>query len=175
MLCFSACGAPSVAPRATPKGDVASKAAPKSDAPLTAFEEDGRYGYRDASGVVIGPRYDVAMEFTKGGIAAVADKDGWHIIDREGTHLMTPFIFDNGPDDFVEGLARFVEDGKIGFHDENGSVVIAARFDFVRSFEGGKARACDGCESVADGEHSKLEGGQWFWIDAQGRRIDEAP
>ena len=42
------------------------------------------------------------------------------IFDREGHFLYSSFWFDNGPDYYVEGLRRFVENGKMGFADRNG-------------------------------------------------------
>ncbi|WP_201093215.1 WG repeat-containing protein [Thiocystis minor] len=38
---------------------------------------------------------------------------------------------------------------------------------------------CRGCRPIQDGEHTRLSGGRWGWIDRQGRevvpvRLDEA-
>ena len=88
---------------------------------LSAFEDpaSGLWGYRDARGaVVIEPRFLVAQDFSAHGIAAVADAVGWKIIDQRGAVLIPqPYLVDNGPDPFQEGLARFVEGGRIGFFD----------------------------------------------------------
>jgi hypothetical protein len=89
---------------------------------LVAFEEDGKWGYKNASGqVVIKPRFHMANDFLPEGIAAVTDDRGWGYIDTKGRVVIRPFVFDNGPDYFREGLARFELRGKFGFFDKKGS------------------------------------------------------
>jgi WG containing repeat len=138
-------------------------------APPVPFEKDGLWGYRSGKTVVIQPAYQVADGFSKQGIAAVVDANGWAYIDVKGRVLVRPFVFDNGPDDFREGLARCVEDHKVGFFDESGRIVIAPRFTFARPFSHGRAEVCTGCAEEKDGEHSRFVGGRWFAIDRTGR------
>ena len=78
--------------------------------------------------------------------------------------------FDNGPDYFVAGLARTIQDGKVGFFDEDLAIVIAPRWDFAFPFEGETAVVCDGCTSreIGDG-HREVFGGRWGAIDRRGR------
>ena len=138
----------------------------------SAFEDpvSGLWGYRDARGaVVIEPRFLVAQDFSVHGIAAVADAVGWRIIDQRGAVLIPqPYLVDNGPDPFLEGLARFVESGRLGFYDERGRVVIPARFVFVTPFSEGRAAFCEGCREQAEGEHRSVRGGRWGFIDRRG-------
>ena len=139
---------------------------------LKLFENDGLYGYMDQQNhIVIDARYPAAMEFSEYGIAAVADSSGWAYINELGNILIRPYIYDNGPDYFNEGLARYVEDGKIGFFDEYGKVVIKAQWDFAYPFEDGKAAICNGCKITADNEHSSVTGGEWGYIDKAGKII----
>lgn len=138
--------------------------------PLPVEDPDSDlWGYVDASGAAaIQPRYALATEFTAQGIAAVVDEDGWAWIDTRGEVLLRPFIFDNGPDDFFEGLSRYVEKGKIGFFDTSGSVVIPARFTFAAPFQDGRAAFCEGCTKVMYGEHYSYQGGAWGCVDHSG-------
>jgi hypothetical protein len=130
------------------------------------------WGYRKANGfVVIKPRFAVAQDFSAQGLAAVADDSGWKYIDRNGKVLIRPFLLDNGPDPFQEGLARFKKAGKFGFFDERGRVVIAPRFDFAAPFSEGRAAFCRGCREVAEGEHRSLNGGLWGFLDKMGRIV----
>jgi hypothetical protein len=79
--------------------------------------------------------------------------------------------FDNGADYFVEGLARTVRGGKVGFLNQNLEVVIEPRWDFAFPFENGRAVVCQGCrpEPVGpDHEHSSVEGGKWGVIGKDG-------
>lgn len=81
--------------------------------------------------------------------------------------------FDNGPDDFVEGLARTIREGRVGFVDEELEVVIARKWDFAFPFENGFARVCTGCSVVREpgDEHGTLLGGAWGLIDRAGRIV----
>jgi rRNA maturation protein Nop10 len=136
------------------------------------FEQEGLWGYRDAHGTVVIPaRYLVADPFSPEGIAAVADEKEWAIIDRTGKVLVHPFLFDNGPDEFHQRLARCVEDGKFGFFDKHGRIVIPPRFSYADPFSGGRAHVCFDCVKVSDGEHSRYEGKRWGWIDRKGREV----
>ncbi len=130
------------------------------------------YGYRDRTGrVVIPARYQIAGEFSRYGIAPVADESGWQYIDVAGRTVVRPFLVDNGPDDFQEGLARFQEGGRFGYFDERGRIVIQPQFDFAASFCGGRAAFCFGCVKTMDGEHSRYTGGKWGFIDREGRMV----
>jgi hypothetical protein len=77
--------------------------------------------------------------------------------------------FDNGADDFVEGLARTLQDGKVGFIDRELNVVVPPRWDFAFPFENGTAVVCDGCTLRPAGDgHREVVGGRWGVIDARG-------
>ncbi len=139
---------------------------------LSPFEKDGRWGYKTAQGeVAIEPRFVVAKAFSSEGIAAVVDDSGWAYIDRSGKIIIRPFVFDNGPDPFVEGLARFVAGSKLGFSDRRGHVVIPPGFTFAEPFSEGRAVVCDGCREVAEGEHKLFQGGRWGYINRAGKLV----
>jgi len=142
--------------------------------PVAFMNEEGFYGFRAADGsVLLEPQYRLAGDFSAHGIAEVVDDEGWAIIDTSGDVLLRPFVFDNGPDPFSDGLARFVENGKYGFFNEKGEVAIPARFDFAAPFYDGRAAFCQGCEKVHYGEHWSMEGGLWGCIDRQGKVVLE--
>ena len=139
---------------------------------LMPMEKDGLWGYVNESGrFVIEPTYLMAMDFTEGGIAAVVDKEGWVYINQRGEHLIRPFIYDNGPDYFHEGLARFIRGGKAGFFDIHGIVVIEAEYDFASPFSEGLAVVCMGCRLREAGEHFAVEGGRYGFIDRKGSLV----
>ncbi|MDB4990382.1 MAG: hypothetical protein JWN04_5560 [Myxococcaceae bacterium] len=56
-------------------------------------------------------------------------------------------LFGNGPDYFVEGLARTVRNSKVGFIDTALIERIAPRWDFAFPFEQGVAIVCQGCRA----------------------------
>jgi hypothetical protein len=136
---------------------------------LTAFEADGKWGYKDAQGkVIIRPRFALAEDFSPQGIAPVVDEAGWAYINAKGEIVLRPFVLDNGPDCFSEGVARFVSDGKLGFFNQSGKVVIEPGFDFAWPFSEGRAVVCQGCTEEAEGEYHVVTGGKWGFIDKRG-------
>jgi hypothetical protein len=142
-----------------------------AQAQLVPFEKGDLWGYKDRHGkVAIEPRYPMAGRFSRG-IAPVVIGDTWAYIDSTGKVIVRPFVYDNGPDYFHEGLARYVEDRKIGFFDRHGRIVIKAQFDFAEPFSHGRAKVCQGCRKVAAGEHFTMEGGKWGFIDRAGRLV----
>jgi hypothetical protein len=131
-----------------------------------------RWGYRDRRGeTVIAPVFSVAGPFSRHGIASAADDSGWVVIDVKGRILLRPFIFDNGPDDFSEDLARFTKEDKIGFYDRKGRALVPADYDFALPFSEGLAAVCRGCRQESDGEHRTVRGGSWGFIDRKGRVV----
>jgi hypothetical protein len=150
-----------------------SSAHPMEEVPV-AFEDEvlELWGYRDGTGrVVIPARFQIAGEFSRHGTAPVADETGWQVIDIAGRTLVRPFLVDNGPDDFREGLARFQEGGLFGYFDERGRIVIPPRFEFAAAFSEGRAAFCSGCREIREGEHRRYAGGKWGFIDWQGREV----
>jgi hypothetical protein len=102
--------------------------------------------------------------------AIAVEGRGLYFVNRSGK-TAPAFPFDNGPDYFVEGLARTVKDGKVGFVDADLNVVIAPVWDFASPFEHGVAAVCTGCVQVAEGEHHRYRGGKWGSIDRRGKIV----
>ncbi|MEM7180518.1 MAG: WG repeat-containing protein [Spirochaetota bacterium] len=141
---------------------------PTESPQLIIFQKGSLYGYKDPMGkVIISPDYMIAHEFQQE-VAHVADRQKWMVIDKKGKILFTPFIYDNGPDPFQEGLARFVQDDKIGYYTPLGQISVPPKFDFGYPFKNGKAKVCVGCKKKSYGEHYRYRGGKWFYIDARG-------
>lgn len=81
-------------------------------------------------------------------------------------------FFDNGPDYFEEGVARFISpEGKTGYINQDLQVVIPAVHDFASPFHEGKAYFCDGCKSVSEGEHQKIIDGNWGEMAKNGKTL----
>ncbi len=95
--------------------------------------------------------------------------DKWVAIDGQGNTLYDIVTFDNGPDYFKEGLVRAERNGKMGFANEYGQIVIPCKYDFAWPFEGGKAKVSFKVEEIADGEHTQVDSEMWFFIDRQGQ------
>lgn len=138
---------------------------------LIKFQLDNRWGYKDADGNVVIPAvYLFANDFNQSGTTAVFTDSGWVYINSSGSSLLTVLDVDNQPDKFSNGLARFVEQNKIGYFDESGSVIITPLYDFASSFEDGSALVCSECLVEKNGVQY-FSPGTWMKIDTTGKVI----
>lgn len=95
------------------------------------------------------------------GQSLIQDEQGWVYVNEKGKAVLRPFIYDNGPDYFEEGLARFVAKGKMGFHDQSLKIWIPARYDFAFPFVDGKAKVGMDCKLIPHGEHRSVHCQHW--------------
>jgi len=100
----------------------------------------------------IEPQYDHAMTFNDSCLAKVVSGDDHFFIRTDGTP-----VFHREAAGFSENRAWFEQDGKFGFIDTSGSVVIAPRFEEVYFFQQDRAPA-------------KLNG-LWGFIDSAGKVV----
>ena len=108
------------------------------------------------------------LQFSEKGLASIWTRQyGWLFVRRDGSTIPT-ITFDNGPDYFVEHLARYIDRGKVGFIDESGNVVIKAEYEHAFPFDNNYAVVCNGCKKISDGEHVALTGGTWGCINKKG-------
>ncbi|MGB2624201.1 MAG: WG repeat-containing protein [Candidatus Acidiferrum sp.] len=94
-------------------------------------------------------------------------------VNREGRAVITGVpVMDNGADWFHDGLVRIVRNGKYGFANRRGQVVISPVYDGALNFEKGLATVCKGCKSKCTAPHNceyhVFAGGEWFQIDTRG-------
>jgi hypothetical protein len=82
--------------------------------------------------------------FGEDGLAAVWIDRQLYFVNRTGK-TAPAFYFDNGADYFVEGLARTVRNGKIGFVNSELVELVAPQWDFAQPFAGGFAKVCVDC------------------------------
>jgi len=93
-------------------------------------------------------------------------------IDQNQNILYDIVMFDNGPDYFNEGLIRVLRNGKMGYANKYGQVVIPCEYDYARWFENGKAEVTYNAKEYIDlDEHRRVESDDWFEIDKKGNRI----
>lgn len=87
------------------------------------------------------------------------------------------YQYDNGDDYFSEGLQRIVDkDGKIGFRDSIGKIVIRPRYAFAFPFNEGYAKVTDTGHSEAvdkRGEYHQWISDSWYYIDKAGTKHPE--
>jgi hypothetical protein len=119
-------------------------------------------GFIDASGARVGEaRWRAAQDFREG-VAWVQDPNTgrWGLIGLDGAVVLRPTWEDPGI--FAEGLARVSQQGKYGFVDTRGRVVVPLRFESVGS------RFREGLVSV-----SSQRGGKQGVVDRDGLVVVE--
>ncbi|MGZ3848664.1 MAG: WG repeat-containing protein [Flavisolibacter sp.] len=134
----------------------------------------GEYGYVNAKGdtaIQLG-KYPMCYtdKFDKFAIVSTKDK-GLVGIDRNENVVFNVYVFDNGPDYPSNGLFRIIKDGKIGYANLNGQIVIQPQFDCAYPFKNGKAKVGKGCKEKTDGEHRWWTEGNWYTIDKKGKVV----
>ena len=94
-------------------------------------------------------------------------------IDRNGSILFDIVLFDNGPDYINEGLMRVKRNGKMGFANEKGEIVIPCEYDFAKWFVDGYAEVTYQATFYTDLDgHQRVESNNWFTIDRNGNQVD---
>jgi hypothetical protein len=142
------------------------------------FEYGKPYGYTNKFGdtIISVGEFDNCFSDLFTTFAYVSDKrfkgKGMVAVNRNKELIFEAYLFDNGPDYVTEGLFRIVRNGKIGFADLTGKVVIAAKYSCAYPFENGKAKVALNCETTKEDEHTSWESDNWFFIDKQGNKVD---
>lgn len=103
----------------------------------------------------------------------VLDTNGhYKAIDNQGNYLYDVKWFDNGPDEVSEGLFRIILNGKTGYANEKGQIVIEPQYECTTPFKNGKARVTYKCNLMDSGEHKVMTSDSWFYIDKKGTIIE---
>ncbi len=97
----------------------------------------------------------------------------WVAIDQQQNKLYDIVTFDNGPDYFQEGLVRAKRNEKMGFANRYGQIVVPCSYAFAWPFEEGKAKVALKATAIKDGEYTRMESEEWFYIDKQGNRVEQ--
>lgn len=121
------------------------------------------------------PRWNPAVlrrfVFDARGLAGVAlAGEGWRWV-RPDARSAPVLTYDNGPDEFVSGLARGMLNGGIAYYDRRLGLALATPYEWAEPFEDGLAVVCQGCAPRAHGEHTLMAGGKWGAIDRSGRLV----
>ena len=141
-----------------------------SDPDKSEFQERGNCAYEVEGRVRVLPSTLAELDFTKELPSIHTKEYGWIFVRRDGSTIPTMAI-DNGPDNFSEGLARYIDDDKIGFIDASGTIVIKAQFRFAAPFEGGFSRVCNECVKEMSGEYVTTKSSHWGCINKNGELV----
>ncbi len=92
-------------------------------------------------------------------------------IDRSGDELFEVMWYDNGPDFLVDDRFRIIMDGRIGYANSKGEVVIQPEFACAEPFENGVARVAYDCEENREGEYTFWVSSNWLYINTEGDQV----
>ena len=129
---------------------------------------------KNAAGeLFIAPQLLKELNFDSHGLAAVSSpRESWMYVNRRGKVIVSGVpVMDNWADSFHNGLVRIVRNGKYGFANSRGQVVVPPIYDGAMNFENGSAEVCKGCENKCaerECEHYAFAGGKWFRINTKG-------
>ena len=132
-----------------------------------AVKENGKWGFINRSGkFLIEPKYENAAVFRQG-LAAVQWDGKWGFVNKSGEMAIPPkfpqVYF------FQEDRCGAMADGKWGFIDRNGTFTVPPKYDEVFPFSEGLAAVNLG----GKGEDQNFSGGQWMFVDPQGKVLIE--
>jgi hypothetical protein len=96
-------------------------------------------------------------------VFAIKGDNGWCAIDQTEHVLFHVYNTSDGepsPDRIIENKIRIIDrNGKIGFADHTGKIIIKPQFEMVTSFYNGKAIIGEQCSKIPWGNHDEEEGG----------------
>ncbi len=97
-------------------------------------------------------------------------------INQDQEILFDIVLFDFSPDPFHCGLSRVIRNGKMGYADKYGQVIIPCQYDYAKWFENGIAEVTFNAKEYIDWEeHRRIESDSWFSINTKGERINNTP
>ena len=91
-------------------------------------------------------------------------------IDQNATELFEVYNYDNGPDYVESGLFRIIKNGKIGYANPKGEIIIEPNFACAYPFEGDFAKVSDNCDIEKYGEYTIWKSDNWYRITKEGKR-----
>ncbi len=136
--------------------------------------EENSCGYINSRGDTIIPagKYVFCYTDTFKNFAIVMDSTYRCIgIDRNENELYEVKWFDNGPDPLSEGLFRIIKNGRTGYANKDGEIVIPPQFECTTPFKNGKAKVSYDCQFVKEGEYTRMKSKHWIYIDKSGNTI----
>ncbi len=115
----------------------------------------GKWGFVDLNGrTVVQHQYEKVTQFGDGHALVSVNGSKFSVIDKRGNEV-APAMFDNAKmEGYNDGLAAVVYEGKWGFVNTKGEIVIPFEYEEVTSFSEGKAAV--------------LMDGYWGYVDTAG-------
>jgi len=118
--------------------------------------------------------YDYYYTDTFRKMAIVLKKNGELVgINRKFHELFNVYWYDNGPDYVADGLFRIRKNGKIGYANSDGKIMIQPQFDCAFPFEHRKAKVSIHCLNTSEVENTLWKSDNWYFIDIHGKKFEK--
>ncbi len=146
------------------------------DAKTEYFELGVPAGYINSDGdtiIALGKYYHCYTDTLKSFAIVMTHSHRCIAINANEEEIFELLWCDNGPDIPQEGLFRIIKNGLIGYANLSGRIVISPQFGCAFPFQEGKAKVSYSCKTIPDIEHKKWVSDNWFYIDQQGRKIQD--
>nr|WP_321288280.1 WG repeat-containing protein [uncultured Sunxiuqinia sp.] len=105
--------------------------------------------------------------------AIVKSPDGIVGINRKGEIMFDAYLWGDAQlEDISEGLFRIKRNGKIGYANEDGEIIIPCQFECAEQFKNRQAKVtleCDYKNNEID--QIEMKSDNWFYIDKKGNKI----
>lgn len=164
---------------------VYSEVYPRQDTLFAVMDGKFQFGapndYKNKKGAVLFDKNTFEMCFTKEFVnyAHVIDREMYGrnmvAINRKKEVVFETYLYKGKPDKLSDGLMRIIRNGKIGYADKTGKIVIPAQFTCAHPFKKGVARVAYACK---EGEKMTAPSGtqknSWLSIDKKGGKVAEA-
>jgi hypothetical protein len=140
--------------------------------PLPELQEYKNCGISKNGKIILYKHHLQQLRFDryKHGIILIAQQ--YYYVKPDGS-MLAVISFDNGADEFREGLTRSLVNNKIAYFNRKFNQVIAPKYDWGWPFENGRALVCRGCKKMPpdDDGHQGMTGGAWGYINKKGEEI----
>src|ERR1700677_2993733 len=118
-------------------------------AKLVAYQDKKTelFGFKNQKGrIVVSPQFQRVGNMVEGESLIPVIKNGvFYRMNENGDLVFESVFYDNAWDYYSDGLSRFIKNGKVGFHDKKGNIIISPQYDFASGFENGVSSVCNGC------------------------------
>ncbi|MGB6160106.1 MAG: WG repeat-containing protein [Acidobacteriaceae bacterium] len=96
-------------------------------------------------------------------------------VNRTGRIVIRDVAFmDNAPDEFHHGLVRIEHEGKWGYADPTGKIIVPTQYSCALNYQNKDMHTdigpllCVGCRIEQQGDYKGCFGGKWFLTDSHG-------
>ena len=142
------------------------------------FRLDSPCAFVNAKGDTVIPfgKYHIWDSVNFHSYAIVKSLNGVVGINRKGEIMFDAYLWgDVQLEEANEGLFRIKRNGKIGYANEIGKVVIPCQFECAEQFKNRQAKVALKCEYYRDEMNQvEMQSDNWFYIDKKGNKITPA-